>query len=334
MHQCGYFYLWWRRAGPWILRCDDRGGPQGRGYRSAITVVTVVPYTVVEKDLTIAAALLDRPQLIQRLRALDLRPNKALGQNFLTDPAVLTGTVDAAELTRDDHILEIGPGPGVLTVALLERAGRVTSVEVDRRMLAMLEPLRERHPHLRLVEGNILAMDPDELVGPEPYKVVANIPYYITSNAIRHFLMASHKPERLVLMLQREVAERICARPNDMSILAVSVQIYAEPVIVMQVPRESFYPSPQVDSALLNIPLRAVPLVAPERERRFFRLVRAAFHDKRKMLHNSFARNLGANRMAIDAMLAEAEIAPNRRAETVSLDEWLRLLAASEHQIA
>lgn len=276
--------------------------------------------------------LLDRRTLVQRLRSLNLRPTKALGQHFLVDPEAVAASVEAAELTPDDHVVEIGPGPGVLTQTLVQLAGRVTAVEVDRRMMELLEPLRRAHPTLRLIEKNILALEPSELAEDGPYKVVANLPYYLTSAVLRHVLDTEQRPDLLVLMVQREVAERICAAPGDMSTLSVSVQAFAAPEIVRVVSRDSFYPAPAVDSAIVRLRVRAVPVVSQPREHRFFRLVRAGFHDRRKQLHNAFDRNLGANREVVGAILEEAGVDGTRRAETLSLHEWARLTDALERR--
>lgn len=281
---------------------------------------------------SVPSPLLDRRTLIQRLRSLNLRPTKSLGQHFLVDPEAVEASVGAAELTPDDHVVEVGPGPGVLTQSLVQVAGQVTAVEVDPRMIALLEPLRRAYPSLRLVEKNVLALDPRELAGGAAYKVVANLPYYITSAVLRHFLETAWRPQLLVLMVQKEVAGRICADPGDMSTLSVSVQAFATPEIVRVVPRDSFYPAPEVDSAIVRLRVYAEPVIAPSRERRFFRLVRAGFHDRRKQLHNAFARNLGANREVVGAILDEAGIDATRRAETLSLDEWSRLTDALERQ--
>jgi 16S rRNA (adenine1518-N6/adenine1519-N6)-dimethyltransferase len=289
-----------------------------------------------DADLSAATLtpLLDKPALLRRLRQLDLRPVKALGQNFLIEPNVLQTTIDAAELERSDRIIEVGPGPGVLTAALLAVAGHVTAVEVDRNMVDLLKPLKASCARLSVVQGNILTLDLALLTRGEPYKVVANLPYYITSLALRYFLESTHKPSMMVVMVQREVALRICARPNDMSILAVSVQAFAAPEIMAFVPPDAFFPAPKVASAVLRLRVLSNPRIPPERQRRFFRLVRAGFHDKRKQLHNAFARNLGTNQRTIEDVLSEARVAGDRRAETLSLDEWLALTESLERHEA
>lgn len=269
-------------------------------------------------------------QLQATLRSHNVRPNKALGQHFLLDLDVVEDSLRAAHVGPDDVVLEIGPGPGVLTEELARVAGRVVAVEVDRAMLRVLAPLRRRYPNLTLVEGNVLRFPPTEFVGEEPYKVVANLPYYLTSAAIRHFLEAEHRPRLMVLLLQREVAERVCAQPGDMGLLSLSVQLYADPEILRRVPASSFYPAPKVESALIRIRLRARPRLPVERIPLFFRLAQAGFADRRKQLHNALRINLQLAPPQVEALLAEADIDGKRRAETLSMAEWGRLTEAAE----
>jgi 16S rRNA (adenine1518-N6/adenine1519-N6)-dimethyltransferase len=190
--------------------------------------------------------------------------------------------------------------------------------------------VRRDHPNLELVEANIIASPPGDFVGDDPYKVVANLPYYLTSVAIRHFLEAQHRPELLVLLLQREVAERICARPNDMSLLALSVQLYAAPEILRLVPPTSFYPEPKVESALVRLVLRSEPVLPRERIPTFFLLAQAGFSDRRKQLHNALRINLRMPAEEVTALLDAAGIDGRRRAETLSLPEWGTLAEAAE----
>src|SRR5258706_2390328 len=204
------------------------------------------------------------------LRALDLRPTRGMGQNFLIDPDALGAIIGAAELTADTTVIEVGPGLGVLTWELLKHAGHVFAVELDRRLVDRLQQEFVDHSKLTIVQGDILNLPPEQILGtgttsaiphPPHYKVVANLPYAITSAALRHFLEAAYKPELMVVLVQWEVAERIAARPDDLSVLAHSVQIYAEPQIVARVPASSFWPAPAVDSAVLGLRLRPHPAV-------------------------------------------------------------------------
>jgi 16S rRNA (adenine1518-N6/adenine1519-N6)-dimethyltransferase len=260
------------------------------------------------------------------------RPRKRLGQHFLRDRSLLSRIVAAADLSPEDTVLEIGPGTGALTYALAGAAGQVVAVELDDTLFDVLDERYRMNAHVEIVHGNALAFDPcDRFEG--SYKVVANIPYYITGPILRHFLESSCPPELLVLMVQREVAERIAAPPGELSLLGVSVQRFAEASIVLRVPAGAFHPRPKVDSAVVRL--------VPHRERRwlsnsddFFAVARAGFGLRRKQLINSLAHGLSIDRARANALLASAGIEPARRAETLSLAEWDRLVAAWEAQKA
>lgn len=258
------------------------------------------------------------------LRGLGMRPSKGLGQNFLLDRRALNRIVDAAGLSRDDEVLEVGPGLGALTRELAARVGRLVTVEVDRRLIEALRRWLAGAEHVELVAQDVLTFDPCSRFRPRAYKVVANLPYYITSPTIRHFLENRCPPSLLVIMVQREVAERMVARPNDMSLLAVGVQFYADPRIVTLVPAQSFYPPPKVDSAVVSI-------VVPERPKfdvpadAFFTVAQAGFAQPRKQLHNSLTARLGLPSGKATALLRAAGIEPSRRPQTLGLEEWVRL---------
>ncbi len=261
---------------------------------------------------------------------MSIRPKKRLGQHFLSDPHHLNRIADAADLIPEDVILEIGPGTGTLTEVLLSRAGLVVAVEIDRDLIAHLRQRLNAPPTLKLVHGDILDVDPTQLITehagrPVPYKVVANLPYYITSPILRHLLEASPPPTLIVVTVQEEVARRICATPPHMSILAVSVQFYGEPRIVHRIPRGAFYPPPEVDSAVVRIDVFPSPRVNVPDRSLFFRVVRAGFGQRRKQLRNALAAGLRLSREDITRALTQAGIAPRRRAETLTLDEWARL---------
>ena len=274
-----------------------------------------------------------RRWLIAQQKMGRLRPIKGLGQHFLLDPEVMQESITAAQVTTDDTVLEVGPGPGFLTKRLAQVAQRVVAVEVDRSMVGLLAELRRSFPNLSVVEGNILAIAPGELMAEGPYKVVANLPYYITSAAIRHFLEAQHPPSILSLLVQREVAERICAHPGEMSLLALSVQLYAEPTLVLRVPASSFFPPPHVESALLKLVMRTQMIIPPELVSVFFRLAQAGFSDRRKQLHNALRINLRLSSARVEALLDKAKIAGSRRAETLSIAEWHRLAIFYQQQV-
>lgn len=259
----------------------------------------------------------------------DARPKKGMGQHFLIDETVLDMIVAAAEVGPADTVVEIGPGLGVLTRALAEHAGHVIAVELDEQLAGILREQLAGFDNLEIVPGDILQIDPRELIA-GPYIVAANLPYYITSAVLRHLLEAQHKPARLVLMVQLEVAQRILAKPGDMSILAVSVQFYGQPQMVTRVPAGAFWPPPEVDSAVLRIDVYAEPPVAVEDVDWFFKVVRAGFGQKRKQLKNALAGGLHPGKAEVVAALEKAGIDPRRRAETLSLVEWAGLAQALE----
>ena len=270
---------------------------------------------------------LDPQRIRAALNALGVRPSRDLGQNFLTDPDALETLIEAARLGADDTVVEVGPGLGVLTYELVRWVKEVVAIEFDRRLAARLtEELRV--PNLRVVVANALQVDPGALLGgARPYKVVANLPYQITSALLRHFLEATAPADLLVVMVQREVAERIVAAPPEMSVLAHSVQIYAEPEIVARVPAAAFLPAPQVDSAIVRLTRRPQLLVDVDDVDRFFRVVKAGFLHARKKLSNSLHSGLAATGFRVpkeEALraLTEAGVDPGRRAETLTLREW------------
>lgn len=261
------------------------------------------------------------------LNALDLRPSRELGQNFLIDPQALHEIVAAAEITPTDTVIEVGPGLGVLTYELAQRAGRVIAIELDKRLAERLGQEFRAAPNLEIVQNDIMRVAPGDLVGSTPYKVVANLPYQITSAIIRHFLEVRPAPDILVIMVQKEVAERIVAKPPDMSVLAHSVQFYAEAEIVARVPAASFVPAPKVDSAVLRLRRRARPAVDVDDVRAFFRTIKAGFLQARKKLGNALPSGLASmsikiERETMQQLLTAAGIDPARRAETLTIDEW------------
>lgn len=261
------------------------------------------------------------------LKRHGLRADKKLGQNFLQDPIALEEIVRAADIQPDDTVLEIGPGLGSLTRYLAAAAREVVAVELDQDLIPPLETVIAPYENIRLIHGDILKLSPDDLIGKSGYLVVANIPYYITSAVIRHLLENEPKPRRIVLTVQKEVAERICAAPGDMSLLALSVQVYGEPRIVKRIPAGAFYPPPKVDSAVLCVDIHPSPRIDSEQLDTFFRLIKAGFSQKRKTLRNSLSSGLHIPPAAAQELLKNAGIDPMRRAETLSLEEWSVLVA-------
>lgn len=255
--------------------------------------------------------------------------NKARGQHLLVDRSVLDRIVQAADLSAETEVLEVGPGAGVLTAALVARAGRVVAVELDRRLAGVL---RETVPasNLEIVEADALEVDPAQLFHGRRYKLVANLPYGVATPLLRNLLDAApeFRPDEMVVMIQLEVARRMAAKPNDMNFLAVQIQLLADVEILFTVGPESFFPPPEVTSAVVRIrPLLAHRVPPLPNERRFRQTAAAGFSQKRKQLHNALGA-LGVGTERIEQALETAAIDPVRRAETLSLDEWSRLSAA------
>jgi 16S rRNA (adenine1518-N6/adenine1519-N6)-dimethyltransferase len=256
------------------------------------------------------------------LKRHSIRADKSLGQNFLQDHFALEAIVTAAKIQPTDTVLEIGPGLGSLTRYLASSAKQVVAVELDFDLLAPLQAVIAPYKNVRVVQGDILELSPDELVDNKDYIVVANIPYYITSAVIRHLLESDPKPRRIVLTIQKEVAERICAKPGDMSLLALSVQVYGKPNIEARIPANAFFPEPKVDSAVLSVDIYPSPLIKAELLESFFRVIKAGFSQKRKTLRNSLSSGLHISTSASVEILMKANVDPMRRAETLSIAEW------------
>ena len=277
-----------------------------------------------------------RESVMALIRRYQIDPKKSLGQNFLVDNSHLDRIVAAADLEPTDVVLEIGPGLGTLTRRLAAQAGQVVAVELDNRLIELLRADFANQPHVQIVHRDILEVDPpallaeyrDALHSSPHYKLVANLPYYITSLVLRHVLEASPPPTLAVVMVQKEVAERICAEPGDLSLLALSVQFYAVPRIVQRVPAGAFYPAPKVDSAVLRLDVRPEPAVTTVSPAAFFRVARAGFGQKRKQLANSLSAGLALPKAMVQTALLQSDIDPKRRAETLSLDEWGTLCQA------
>ena len=265
------------------------------------------------------------------LRETGLRAKKGLGQNFLVDRTVPPRIVSAAGIEPDDFIVEVGPGLGILTDAIASgldpTRGKLVAIELDDNLVPLLRERFAGQPHVSIVHGDVLEIPPEEIVRGRPYKVVANLPYYITSAVLRHFLEAPQKPLSLTVMVQREVAERIVAQPPDMGLLSVAVQFYGKPKVAFRVPPGAFHPAPKVESAVVNIALYPPgegPVTGVEEES-FFRVVRAGFSQKRKQIANTLSSALHLSKSDVTARLIEAGIDPSRRAETLGLPEWARV---------
>ncbi len=308
---------------------DARGGGSGTGQGGAAESGAVgAPERPNRK-----APRLDPLAVRRQLRDEGLRARHSLSQNFLADPDVLQSILDLAVPEPGRRVLEVGPGLGILTGGLLAGGASVTAVELDRRLAERLGRFHEEEVAsgaLRLIQGDILDQRIPGLVA-SPYEVVANVPYHITSPILHRFLGEPPRPERLVLMLQREVAQRISAAPGDMSYLSVFVQYHATVRIAFTVPREAFEPVPEVESAVVEIrpidPLGTQPRLSPTDEGELWRLVQAGFRERRKKLHNVLSRRLPISAAAAAQALAASRIDGDRRPQTLSVDEWLALHA-------
>jgi 16S rRNA (adenine1518-N6/adenine1519-N6)-dimethyltransferase len=267
-------------------------------------------------------------QLRRLLRAEGLWPKKSLSQHFLTDPAALDEIVAAAEIAPGDRVVEIGPGLGVLTRRLLAAGASVTAVELDPGLAAWLRRELADVPAFTLIEADALSLHPRDVAGDGDYKVVANIPYHITSPLLHAFLGAEAPPALVVMLVQAEVAERVAAPPGRMSYLSAFAQNVADAEVVGRVPPEAFEPPPAVDSAILRLRRRPQPTVPAGDEReRFIRVVQAGFRQRRKQLHNGLGRELPVDRALLDRAMASCAVDPERRPQTLSVDEWACLAA-------
>lgn len=268
------------------------------------------------------------PEAVERyLRRHGLGARKSLSQNHLADGLILERIIEVADVRPGEQVVEVGPGVGILTAQLLAAGAEVTAVELDSRLAEHLRTRFEDQPRLRLVEDDFLDV-PVEEVADGPWALVANVPYHITSPILHHVLGADPRPTRFVMMVQKEVAERIASPPGGMSYLSVFVQYHAEVTVAFTVPAAAFEPAPEVDSAILTGVTRERRLGEHD-EDELWRLVQAGFRERRKMIHNVLARQLpGLDRERVEAGLAACGIASDRRPQTLSVDEWLALHAA------
>lgn len=260
--------------------------------------------------------------------AMQVQPNKSLGQNFLFDADILSTIAGYGELTKSDVVLEIGPGLGTLTAQLCRQAGRVVAVEYDQNLASQLtdnvtKSLGHKPDNLEIINDDILRFNIAKL--PANYKVVANIPYNITSKIIEKLWSGDNQPSAAVLLVQREVAERLAAEPGRLSVLAISVQIFSAVSLGIVVPAELFTPVPKVDSQVVIMHRRPQPLINPGQLEQFFYVVKAGFSEKRKKLRSSLAVGLRTNKAEAERLLAEANIDPNKRAQELSIDDWKHL---------
>ena len=266
-------------------------------------------------------------------RQFDFKPKKRLGQHFLTDETVLEHILSAAELSGGDTVIEVGPGLGILTEALARRGARVIAVELDSRLVALLKKRMASFPDVKIIHADILKVTAgqllqDNLPAPEPdrgYKIIANLPYYITSPVLCRFLEAQPRPAQMVVMVQKEVGETIAAAPGKMRLLSVKIQFCSKPAIICYVPAASFYPPPKVDSVVLRLDVYSEPPIEVSDVAGFFDVVTHGFSSPRKQLRNSLAHSLEMPPGDVARLLEKAGIEAKRRAETLSLEEWREL---------
>jgi 16S rRNA (adenine1518-N6/adenine1519-N6)-dimethyltransferase len=267
------------------------------------------------------------------LRRFDLRAKKGLGQHFLVDEGVLQNIISAADLSPQDVVVEIGPGLGILTAEIAKQAGQVIAIELDSKLASILRRSLAHFPNLTVINADVLQLNISELIPDGScYKVVANLPYYISAPILRRFLEAQAKPHRMVVMVQKEVAQSIAAAPGKMSILSIAVQLYGKPAIVAYVPAHSFYPQPKVDSAIVSIDVYEHPIVADTEG--LFTVVRAGFSNPRKQLRNSLAQGLSLSPQGAVELLNRVGVSPSRRAQTLTIAEWTEIYQATEEQNA
>ena len=263
------------------------------------------------------------PSWRELLRELEVTPSKALGQNFLHDRKIVRRIVDVAGVDRETDVFEIGPGLGILTRELVASARSVTAVELDRRLAMRLKEYFG--DSARIIEGDILEVDLEAIAPERPYTVVANLPYSIATAAIQRLLEAETPPERMIVMVQREVAQRMVARPPEMSILAVAVQFYASARIQFRIGSGAFIPKPRVESAVIRLDIHPELPLDQKHHRGFFAIVRAGFSQRRKRIDNAISAGLGLQKSLIAERLQAAGIEPSRRAETLDVPDWIRL---------
>jgi len=267
----------------------------------------------------------DLPNVRALMKRFGLRPDKRLGQNFLINRDALNKVVEVSEFHGDETILEIGAGLGSLTTLLSRSVHKVLAVEFDERLIPALEMSIGHLANVRLIVGDVLKLDIEELLGDQAYDVIGNIPYNITSMLIRHLMESRHPPKKVILTLQREVAQRIVAPPGELSLLALSVLVYGTPRIVGHIPSKAFYPKPKVDSSIVRIHLHESPVVPPSLISTFFQCAKLGFNQKRKQLVNSLSSGLGITKETAMKWLQDAAIDPHSRPQELSLEAWVRL---------
>lgn len=270
---------------------------------------------------------MDKTQIKEQLRKYNIKPNKLMGQNFLINENTLKKIIKAADLNKNDTVLEVGPGLGILTKELAEKAKKVMTIEKDEKIVEALREELEEYKNIEIICGDILDIlgtVPSTLGTVPNYKVVANIPYYLTSHLIRTLLELENQPEEITIMIQKEVAQRICASIPRMNLLSVSVQFYGNPEIISIIPKEDFWPEPKIDSAIIKI----TNIKKPKNIniKKFFKLIKAGFSSPRKQLANNLSNNLNLNKEEIKKALTECNLNIQARASNLEIKDWINLL--------
>jgi len=268
-------------------------------------------------------SLFSQKEVKNLLKNHGIRPSKGLGQNFLIDQKAVKRVIDAADLKKDDLVLEIGPGLGVLTIELAKRAKKVVAVEKDQKIAEILKETLKGLDNIEIIKADILKLDLDL----SDYKIVANIPFYLTSFLIRRLLESEKRPKEIILIIQKEVAQRICAKPPKMNLLAVSVQFFADPMIVSYLSKKSFWPQPDVDGAIIKIKPKTKTTESTDL---FFKVVKAGFSQPRKQLINNLSKGLKLEREKVKEWLLKNKIQPEQRAESLTLKDWINLTLTKE----
>jgi 16S rRNA (adenine1518-N6/adenine1519-N6)-dimethyltransferase len=259
------------------------------------------------------------------LSSFGIKPKKQLGQNFIVQKSALEQVLAAASLGENEQILEIGAGLGALTLELARRNHHIVAVEYDQRLIPILHSVLAGYESVNVVHGDILHLDLKELLFRSEYQVVANIPYQITSAVIRKLMETPYPARSVILTIQREVAERIIAKPGNLSLLALSVQLFGQPKIHSHIPARAFYPQPKVESSVLRIDMDLQPKIPAEDLNIFFRIAKAGFSQKRKQLRNALAGGMRISTQKVEEIMVRADLSPTRRAQELDLGEWQRL---------
>lgn len=260
-----------------------------------------------------------------------LSPNKTYGQHFLMDEIVLQDMLDSAEVGSNDVVVEVGPGIGNLTKLLIDRAGQVLAIEKDPQFTNVLNSLRNKSNNFNYILDDVLSVDIDAVLAQagvdknSSYKVVANIPYYVTGKIVQYFLKQPRRPASMTLLMQKEVAQNITAKEGELNLLAISVQLYADCQLVQVVRAEKFYPAPKVDSAVLHIKLHSKPKYNVADEQKLFKVLRACFTGKRKQIHNTLVSNLGLGKDQVEAILQNLNLDPKLRPQQLTIEQWIKL---------